>query len=67
MTGYTLEQEQRLAELARRKAEIDDRAANVLVEMRREMRERGEPVRGDFPSRAAYRAAVAKYRRKGTK
>lgn len=63
MTGYTAEQQERLAALARRKAEIDERAAVVLERTRREMRERGEPVRGDYPSRAAYRTAYAKYRR----
>lgn len=64
MTGYTLEQQRRLDDLARRKAEIDERAANVIVELRQEMRARGEPVRDDFPSRAAYRTAYAQYRRR---
>lgn len=64
MTGYTREQEQKLAELAERKAELDRRWAVAHEETKRVMRARGEPVREDFPNRAAYRSALARFRRK---
>lgn len=67
MTGFTAEQAERIAAAAARKAELDARAAAVVGQTRQAMRDRGEPVRGDFASRASYRAAVAKYRRKGPK
>jgi hypothetical protein len=60
MTGYSLEHEQRLAELAARKAAIDGRALEVVSRMRAV----GYPAREDYASRAAYRAAVSKFRRK---
>lgn len=60
MTGYTPEQERRLAALAARKAAIDERAGKVLTRMRAV----GYPAREDFASRAAYRAAVARFLRK---
>jgi hypothetical protein len=62
VTGYTPEQERgaALLRLDARKAAIDERAATVLTRMRAV----GYPAREDFASRAAYRAAVAKFRRK---
>lgn len=60
----TPEQERRLAELVERKADIDRRWFVAQEETKQAMRLRGEPVREDFPSRAAYRAACAKFRRK---
>ncbi len=62
MTGYTLEQERAAAllRLDARKAAIDERAGAVLTRMRAV----GYPAREDYASRAAYRAAVAKFRRK---
>ena len=59
MTGYTPEQEQRLADLAARKAAIDERAGAVLTRMRAV----GYPAREDYASRAAYRTAVARFKR----
>lgn len=66
MTGYTPEQERKLAELAKRKAELDRRWAVAHEETKRAMRARGEPVREDFPNRTAYRSAAARFRRKAT-
>lgn len=65
MTGYTREQEERLAAAFARKADLDRRAAVVIEQTKQAQRARGEPVREDFASRAAYRAAAAKFRRKG--
>lgn len=59
MTGYTLEQRAQIDALAARKAAIDERAATVLTRMRAV----GYPAREDYASRAAYRAAVAKFRK----
>lgn len=63
MTGFTPEQEQRLAALAARKAAIDERARHILVATKEAMREAGHPVREDYASRAAYRTAMARFRR----
>lgn len=63
VTGYTAEQQVRLGELAERKRRLDERAAVVIMQTKQAMREAGEPVREDFASRAAYRAAVARFRR----
>lgn len=60
MTGYTAEQQAQIDALAARKAAIDEWAGVVLTRMRAV----GYPVREDYASRAAYRAAVAKFRRK---
>lgn len=61
MTGYTPEQQAHIAGLVERKAEIDVRALRLKIQMRAT----GHPVREDYASRAAYRTALAKFRRKG--
>lgn len=60
VTGYTPEQQARVDAALLRKADLDDRAE--LLKTR--MRAAGHPVREDYASRAAYRAALAKFRRK---
>lgn len=67
MTGFTAEQAERIAAAAARKVDLDRRWHVAHEATKQAMRERGEPVREDFASRASYRAAVAKYRRKGPK
>lgn len=59
------EQQARIDEAAQRKTDLDRRAANVIEETKRAMRQRGEPVREDFPNRDEYRRAAAQFRRKG--
>lgn len=58
------EQQDKVDQLAARKADLDRRWAVAHEATKTAMRERGEPVREDFPNRAAYRSAVARYRRK---
>lgn len=64
MTGLTAEQQRKVDELAARKAELGRRWAVAHEATKQAMRARGEPVREDFPNRAGYRAAVARFRRK---
>jgi hypothetical protein len=64
MTGYTREQQERLDELAARKREIDLRADILATAVKQRMRETGEPVREDYPSRGAYRAAHSLWRKR---
>lgn len=66
MTAYTPEQVTRLDELAARKREIDLRAATLRYEVQQAMRAAGQPVREDYPSRADYRAAFARWRKGGS-
>lgn len=54
------EQRAQIDALAARKAAIDERAGTLSTRMRLV----GYPAREDFASRAAYRTAVSKFRRK---
>jgi len=63
VTGYTREQQARLGELAERKRQLDEHAAVVIMQTKQAMREAGEPVREDYPSRAAYRTAHSQWRK----
>ena len=65
MTALTAEQQRKVDELAERVADAGRRWADAQKEMKVAMRARGEPVRDDFPNRAAYRSALARFRRRG--
>lgn len=55
------EQQARVDAALARQADLDERAERL----KQSMRAVGHPVREDFASRAAYRSAVANFRRKG--
>ncbi len=52
-------------EMELRKAAVDEARRRRIddEQTKRAMRDRGEPVREDFPNRQEYRAAAARYRR----
>lgn len=64
MTGYTPEQAKRAAEMETCERVARLRADALNEETKAVLRALGEPVREDFPNRAAYRAAVSKHTRK---
>lgn len=59
MTGYTPEQQARVNAALARRDDLDERAALLKAKMRAA----GHPVREDFASRAAYRAALSRFKR----